>query len=278
MHPVTSETNFTTPDCTARCSEIGSLWSLDAPELHASVTSENQFHCTRLYILGTTKTLLGRLRERAKRDESDSGDGSGNVCGAGLDPTGSGHSSRRVRGLWLARPIESDSCKILTIFFFFWQRRTLDSANFGQRGRTLPLSTARNLDFGQRGLCHGVDFFSRNEWQQLFCKWAINPDHYSVFLLFQFPFEENHQIKITVNPENVNKTRLSYDHYHDLDSADLQLHVVCLWIREGVTAPFFWCHTRLRLVTSGLTSFLLVTSASRVTLVWLLLVSFRVFS
>ena len=35
--------------CTAWCSEIGSLWSLDAPELHASVTSENQFHCTRLY-------------------------------------------------------------------------------------------------------------------------------------------------------------------------------------------------------------------------------------
>ena len=33
---------------TAWCSEIGSLWSLDAPELHASVTSENQFHCTRL--------------------------------------------------------------------------------------------------------------------------------------------------------------------------------------------------------------------------------------
>ena len=41
----------------------------------------------------------GRLRERAKRDESDSGDGSGNVSGPGLDPTGSGHSSRRVQGL-----------------------------------------------------------------------------------------------------------------------------------------------------------------------------------
>ena len=25
--------------------------SLDAPELHASVTSENQFHCTRLYTI-----------------------------------------------------------------------------------------------------------------------------------------------------------------------------------------------------------------------------------
>ena len=34
---------------TAWCSEIGSLTSLDAPELHTSVTSENQFHCTRLY-------------------------------------------------------------------------------------------------------------------------------------------------------------------------------------------------------------------------------------
>ena len=32
---------------------------------------------------------------------------------------------------------------------------------------------------------------------------ATGPDHYSVFLLFHFPFEENHQIKITANPENV---------------------------------------------------------------------------
>ena len=35
---------------TAWCSEIGSLWSPDAPELHASVMSEYQFHCTRLYV------------------------------------------------------------------------------------------------------------------------------------------------------------------------------------------------------------------------------------
>ena len=42
---------FITSLCTAWCSEIGSLWSLDAPELHASVTSENQFHCTRLYTI-----------------------------------------------------------------------------------------------------------------------------------------------------------------------------------------------------------------------------------
>ena len=40
---------FMTSRYTAWCSEIGSLASLDAPELHASVTSENQFHCTRLY-------------------------------------------------------------------------------------------------------------------------------------------------------------------------------------------------------------------------------------
>ena len=45
------------------------------------------------------ESILGRLRERTKRDESDSGDGSGNVSDAGLDLTGSGHSSRRVQGL-----------------------------------------------------------------------------------------------------------------------------------------------------------------------------------
>ena len=33
---------------TAWCSEIGSLWSLDASEVHASVTSKNQFNCTKL--------------------------------------------------------------------------------------------------------------------------------------------------------------------------------------------------------------------------------------
>ena len=40
----------TVQESTAWCSEIGSLRSLDAPEFHASVTSENQFHCTSLYI------------------------------------------------------------------------------------------------------------------------------------------------------------------------------------------------------------------------------------
>ena len=73
------------------------------------------------------------------------------------------------------------------LFFFFLHRRTLDSVDFGQHGRTLPLSTARNLDLRQRGLCHGVDFFSRNEWQQMFVKWACDPDHYPVFLLFPLP-------------------------------------------------------------------------------------------
>ena len=34
---------------TAWCSEIGSLTSLDTPELHAPVTSGNQLHCTGLY-------------------------------------------------------------------------------------------------------------------------------------------------------------------------------------------------------------------------------------
>ena len=42
---------------TAWCSEIGSLRSLDAPELPASVTSENQFHCTKLYALQATSLL-----------------------------------------------------------------------------------------------------------------------------------------------------------------------------------------------------------------------------
>ena len=43
--------------------------------------------------------VLWEVREHAKPDASDSGDGFGNVSGAGLDLTGSGHSSRRVRGL-----------------------------------------------------------------------------------------------------------------------------------------------------------------------------------
>ena len=52
-----------------------------------------------LCLLTQKNQTLGRLRERTKRDESDSGDGSGNVSDAGLDLTGSGHSSRRVQGL-----------------------------------------------------------------------------------------------------------------------------------------------------------------------------------
>ena len=33
------------------------MWSLDAPELHGSVTSENQFHCTRLVPVTTLPRL-----------------------------------------------------------------------------------------------------------------------------------------------------------------------------------------------------------------------------
>ena len=44
----------------AWCSEIGSLTSLNARELHASVTSENQFNRIRLYILGV-KGMFERL-------------------------------------------------------------------------------------------------------------------------------------------------------------------------------------------------------------------------
>ena len=47
--------------CTAWCSEIGCLWSLDAPELHASVTSENQCHCARLY--SESETWLGCMSQ-----------------------------------------------------------------------------------------------------------------------------------------------------------------------------------------------------------------------
>ena len=52
---------------TAWCSEIGSLWSLDSPELHAWVTPENQFHCTRLYIDAQFWNFF-RNRGREKKD------------------------------------------------------------------------------------------------------------------------------------------------------------------------------------------------------------------
>ena len=184
------------------------------------------------------------------------------------------HSSRRVRGLWLARPIESVFPQNFFFFFFFdsvglWTASTSDGVvglcSFRQRG----IWTLDSVDFATAWT------FSVEMSGSSCASGATGPDHYSVFLLFHFPFEENHQIKITANPEN-EIYGCPYDHH--LDSADLQLHVVCLWIREGVYAPFFWRHTRQRLVTSGLTSFLLVTSASRVASVWLVLVSFRVFS
>ena len=85
---------------------------------------------------------VGRLREHTKRDESDSGDGSGNVFGAGQStcPDESEASD------WHAR---SSQIPAKFWLFFFWQRRlwtasTLDSVDFGQRGRVCP--------FGQRGL------------------------------------------------------------------------------------------------------------------------------
>ena len=70
----------------------------------------------------------------------------------------------------------------------------------------------------------------------VFGKWATVLFPYSVLLFFPFLFEENHQIEITVNPENVNKTRarLSYAYNHELDSVDL--HVACAWIRQSVQA------------------------------------------
>ena len=51
--------------------------------------------------------------------------------------------------------------------------------------------------------------------------------------------------------------KLGCPYDHDLNSADLQLHVVCLWIREGVHAPFFLtshssatCHQWLNLFST----------------------------
>ena len=77
-------------------------------------------------------------------------------------------------------------------------------------------------------------FFSRNEWQWLFGKWGTDPGPLLRLLALSLPFRGNSSIEITVNPENEASL---YD--HDLDSADLQLHAVCLRIREGVHAPFF---------------------------------------
>ena len=65
---------------------------------NGTVSFENYFIYS-VYSFNAEKLIsffsIGRLRERTKRDESDSGDGSGNVSDAGLDLTGSGHSSRR---------------------------------------------------------------------------------------------------------------------------------------------------------------------------------------
>ena len=187
------------------------VWVCLSPRLHESETPYYKIQICLATVMKTQRfafcfpqwerALIGRLREPAKRDESDSGDR------RVRERVWCWSRSDRVRALVQTspRPLTRtpDRVRFLPNFdFFFWQRRILDNSDFGQRGRTLPLSTARNLDFGQRGFCHGVDFFSRNEWQQLFGKWATDPDHYSVFLPFHFPLEENHQIEITVNPEN----------------------------------------------------------------------------
>ena len=216
---------------------------------------------------------IGRLRERAKRDESDSGDGSGNVSGAGLDPTGSGHSSRRVLGLWLARPIESDSRKTLTFFFFFdsvglWTASTSDGVVGLCPFRQRRIWTLNSVDFAT-----AWTFSIEMSGSSCSASGATGPDHYSVFLLFHFPFEENHQNQNHSEPRERRSTAVD-------TTTTSRRTCSCMYslLAEGVYAPFFWRHTRLRLVTSGLTSFLLVTSASRVTSVWLVLVSFRVFS
>ena len=63
-------------ESTAWCCEIGSLTSLDAPELHALVTSENQFHCTRLYKPGAhlQSSCLSVHLILMKEDKTSTGD------------------------------------------------------------------------------------------------------------------------------------------------------------------------------------------------------------
>ena len=68
------------------------------------LTDVRNANFTRLPGLSLRQEMIGRLRERAKRDESDFGDGSGNVSGAGLDLTGSGHSSKAFDShVWLSQ-------------------------------------------------------------------------------------------------------------------------------------------------------------------------------
>ena len=214
---------------------------------------------------------LGRLRERAKRDESDSGDGSGNVSGAGLDPTGSGHSSRRVQGLWLARPIESDSRQILTFFFDsvgFWTTSTSDSVvglcPFRQQG----IWTLDSVDF-DAAWTFSVEMSGSS------CSASGRPTPTTTPSSCSFTSLSRKIIKSKSQWTQRTKQNLCIRPRPRLGG----LAVACLADPgRRPCAIFFWRHTSLRLVTSGLTSFLLVTSASRVTSVWLVLVSFRVFS
>ena len=67
QHPIIYDESYT-----AWCSEIGSPWSPDAPELHASVTSENQFHCTGLYNTQSSMTpMMSHIQHPLIYDESD---------------------------------------------------------------------------------------------------------------------------------------------------------------------------------------------------------------
>ena len=131
-------------------SPVGSTLELIVKFVFLTDRRPKSFFSLTFRLLPLSKKARGRLRERAKRDEPDSGDGSGNVPGAGLDPTGSGHLSRRVWGLWLARLIESDSRQILTYFFDsvgLWTASTSDSVVglclFRQRG----IWTLDSVDF-----------------------------------------------------------------------------------------------------------------------------------
>ena len=223
---------------------------------------------------GIERETLGRLRERAKRDESDSGDGSGNVSGAGLDPTGSGHSSRRVRDLWLAHPIESDSRQILTFFFDsvgLWTASTSDSV--------VGLSPFDSEEFGLWTAWTFTTAWTFSvEMSGSSCSASGQPTPNSTPSSCSFTSLSRKIIKS--KSQWTQTTKLMHTTTTSTRRTCSCMQFACGSGKHGNASMrhFFWRHTRLRLVTGGLTSFLLVTSASRVTSVWLVLVSFRVFS
>ena len=135
--------------------------------------------------------------------------GPGTCPDAGLDLTGSSHSSRRVQGLWLARPIESD---------LVWKR---------------PLACPIESDLVQK-----------------------TPSKTSSQVLGRVGFSRTFYL-------------LTFFHGHSILHDRLLNEREKKWHRDGIgmrlANEIFWRHTRLRLVTSGLISFLPVTSASRVT-------------